>query len=535
MATSTCFSHTTSLAIPQRHSSQRGSRSPRCALAPERRKSEQIATTSPVRVLPQNLPQSERPPLPPRHHSIPVIGFLIEKALGMYKTPLQRRELYGPIYNSSFFIEPQTYLGDYHSITEVLRNTEVFRSKDSSPAFLRTFGENSMIILDGEQHAVVRSAVAPAFAPSVFPLYQKRIVSRARKTWESVLKSMENGENVLLTPVFRRHYLSIIIEMTSGLDMDGELATHIPALFDKVIPMFFTPKYFPKFNEGMQAREELMQILGDRVRWNLANRAHIIQKLREYGDDVVRLGLKDVARGEVDMLLVSMASSSISTKPGVTPDADLVESLCNTILILWAAGFTTSAVTSMSSTFEIGFNEELREKLIAEQDALVREADGNVEVTYEQAATKMPLLDSFLLEILRFYPAINGINRKVSRDVEILGRFVPRGSNIYCEFKPAHRDDALYPDANSFKPERFLKKEGQPKPPSILTFGAPGSPHYCIGAAFSKILMKTTLGTLLREYRYTLDPKQSREYSVIPEPLPESGIVVECFERRIQF
>ena len=156
----------------------------------------------------------------------------------------------------------------------------------------------------------------------------------------------------------------------------------------------------------------------------------------------------------------------------------------------------------MSSAFEIGFNNEVREKLIAEQDALVREDDGNVEVTHEQAAAKMPLLDSFLLEILRFYTTINGISRKVSRDVEILGRFVPRGSNIFCDFKPAHRDDALYPDAYSFKPKRFLKK-GQPKSPLILTFDAPRSLHYCIGAAFSKILKKTTLGALLREYRYT--------------------------------
>ena len=532
MALNACFSQSTSLTIQQKCSSHSVSHSPRCTIAPERRRAAKVATSSPVRVLPKSLPESERPPPPPRHWSVPIIGFLIEKALGTYKTPLQRLKLYGPIYTSNYFLESHAYLGDYHSISEVMRNTEVFQSKGSSPALLRMFGENSMIILDGEEHAVVRSAVAPAFAPSVFPLYQKRIVSRARKTWESVFESMKSGENVLLAPVFRRHYLSIVVEMTSGVDMDGELSTRVPALFDKVMIMFFTPKYFPKYNEGMQAREELMEILGDMVRWNLANRAHTIEKLREYGDDVVKLGLKDVARGEVDMLLVSMASSSMSTKPGVTPDSELVESLCNTVLLLWLAGYMTAAATSMSSSFEIGFNDEIREKLISEQEALVKDANGNREVTYEQAATKMPLLDSFLLEVLRFYPAINGMSRKVTQDVEILGRYIPRGSNVFCDFKVAHRNHALYPDANSFIPERFLKREGEPKPPAILTFGAPGSPHYCIGAAFSKILMKTTLGTLLREYHYTLDPEQSRKYSVFPEPSPESGIVLETFERR---
>ncbi len=438
--------------------------------------------------------------------------------------------MYGPVYYSDFFIMPHTYVSDYHAITEVMRNPEVFRSKGSSPAFLRMFGENSMIILDGEEHNAARSAFAPAFSPGVFPLYQTRILSRARNTWDSVVQMMEDGE-VLLAPVLRKHYLSIIIEMTTGVDMDGEYGERIPALFNDVMAMFFSPKYFPKYNAGMRARKELLEILGARLRWNLENRADTIEKLREYGEDVVKLGLKDVARGEVDMMLVSMASSSMSTAPGAVPDPEIVESLCNSILLLWLAGFTTAAATTMNATFEIGFNPELRQQLIAEQDALVRDADGNVEVTYEQTGA-MPLLDSFLLETLRFHPAVNGMSRLPSRDVEILGRFVPKGTSIFCDFKPAHRNPALYPDPNTFKPDRFMKREGVPKPPAILSFGPPGSPHYCIGAAFSKVLMKTTIATLLREYQYTLDPNQSREHTVFPEPSPASGIVVESFERR---
>ena len=52
-----------------------------------------------------------------------------------------------------------------------------------------------------------------------------------------------------------------------------------------------------------------------------------------------------------------------------------------------------SGARKMSSTFKIGFDDAVHEKLIAKQDKFGREAHGNVDVTYEQEATKMLLLD----------------------------------------------------------------------------------------------------------------------------------------------
>lgn len=128
----------------------------------------------------------------------------------------------------------------------------------------------------------------------------------------------------------------------------------------------------------------------------------------------------------------------------------------HSLLILWAAGFTPSAATIMSSMFEIGFNDEVREKLIAKLDEFGTEADGKVEVTHQQVATRIPLLDSYLLAILRWYPGKNGVNREVSEDIEILGSFVARGRNAFCDFNTARHENILHPDASSFKFERFL-------------------------------------------------------------------------------
>ncbi len=130
------------------------------------------------------------------------------------------------------------------------------------------------------------------------------------------------------------------------------------------------------------------------------------------------------------------------------------------------------------------------------------------------------------------HPAIPGMSRKTTKDLEILGHYVKAGSIVSCDFSSAMRDEAMYPDPDIVKVDRFVKKQGKPSPPRVVSFGGPGSPHYCIGAALSKILMKTTLAVLLREYRLEMDPKQSREYTKVPDEAPKSKVIVTSAWKR---
>jgi len=113
--------------------------------------------------------------------------------------------------------------------------------------------------------------------------------------------------------------------------------------------------------------------------------------------------------------------------------------------------------------------------------------------------------------------------------MEILGKFVPKDSRIIFDVPGPHTDETLYVCPEQLIPERWLQN---PKPPPVLSFGAPGSPHYCNGAAFAKTMMKATFATMLREYEFELDPKQSRKYKIIPDTSPQSGVVVNKFGPR---
>ncbi len=537
MASDVCFAASVRLNHHQPQLLHTVRRDVRCTLAPDQTNTSQTSlsdkrTNSTHRILSENLPKSERPPLPPIHKSVPWIGFFLEELLGIGTKSYEKSEKYGRIFTSRYVLGHHAYLSDYHAITNAIRDVDVFRSDGASDTFKALFGEDNMITTDFEAHARSRNAVAPAFSPALFPYYFKIIQRRVRATWEDVLAKVARDGEVKFTEVFREHYLSIAIELTTGVDMTSDDASQIIEKFSRLQLGFFTPPFGPLWDIGTRARDDIMAILADVVRRDLKERAETINKLREYGDDIMKLGVKDITTGEVDILLVLIANSSLSTEPDAPIDEEVVVSLCWPMLLLWTAGYQTSAVTSMCTSFEMGLDESIHAKLVAEQDAIVAEAGGDVAVTYEQTVSEMPLLDSFITEMLRLHPAAPAVGRKIVKDVEILGRFVSKDTKIFCDIEAAHRNANIYPDPHTIVVDRFLKREGQPKPPPVLSFGAPGSPHYCIGALLAKVLMKTTFATLLREYTYKLKPGQTTKYRVFPEPVPKSDVVVNSFQRR---
>lgn len=494
-----------------------------CTLAPQRSKTR---SESAFRVLPPNLPESERPPSAPRHHSIPYIGFFIADLLG--KLEDEDFAKYGGIFNSNYFLEDQTYVSDYNAITQMMRAPDIFNSS-SAFAGVDVMIKDSLLSLDGVDHDKARSLLTPAFSTVLFPFYFPFVARRGRAIWERVHKRIRNGETVKLDPVFREHYLALTIEMTTGQDADGALSERIRNLFYKLQFGFFSYRLGPLAKPALDASDELLQILCGVVRDNLVRRRDTIERLRSYGGDIAKLGAKDMKTGEVDVLLVAIATSTLSTEPGAELDTSVVQGLAYSMMFLWLAGYMTSAATSTSATMELGMDPSIQAKLIAEQDEIVKKAGGVRDVTYEQTASEMPLLDSYLTEILRLFPPVTGMGRVANHDVEILNCYFPKGRAFFCDFDSAHRDAKLYPDPNKLIPERFL---ATPKPPPVLSFGPPGSAHYCIGSHFAKTMMRTTFATMLREYSITLDPKQSRKYRYIPEKSPKSLCVVTDLQPR---
>lgn len=73
--------------------------------------------------------------------------------------------------------------------------------------------------------------------------------------------------------------------------------------------------------------------------------------------------------------------------------------------------------------------------------------------TYEKLV-QMKYLDNVIKESLRLYPISNRIERVAKSTVEVNGVIIPKGVIVAVPIHTLHRDPDVWPDPDSFKPER---------------------------------------------------------------------------------
>ena len=99
---------------------------------------------------------------------------------------------------------------------------------------------------------------------------------------------------------------------------------------------------------------------------------------------------------------------------------------------------------------------------------------------------------SYVEEMLRYEPPVHFGVRFASADGEIAGVPVPKGSSVLVLMAAANRDPRRFPDPDTFDP---LRPDNQ-----HLAFSA--GPHYCLGAALSRVEGQLALPRLLRRFPY---------------------------------
>ncbi|KAL3457161.1 cytochrome P450 [Aspergillus heterothallicus] len=101
---------------------------------------------------------------------------------------------------------------------------------------------------------------------------------------------------------------------------------------------------------------------------------------------------------------------------------------------------------------------------------------GSPQQAFELCLTeeKCPYIIGLVKEALRFYPPLKLLPaRQVYKDFEYQGATIPKGLLVYINAQAANFDKATYgPDADQFKPERWVNSEVRVPPPYHFAFGA---------------------------------------------------------------
>jgi len=181
------------------------------------------------------------------------------------------------------------------------------------------------------------------------------------------------------------------------------------------------------------------------------------------------------------------------------------------------AGHETTAIALCWVVDLVGRHPAVAERLIDELMALGPDAE-------PEEIAKVPYLEAICNEALRLYPIVTEVLRTLHEPLELGEYQLEPPFGVSASILGVHRNEELYPEPETFRPERFIEHKFGPH--EFIPFG--GGHRRCIGAAFAGFEMRIVIGTLLREFGVKLmDPQAPKPVRRSVTLGPSGGVPVQ--------
>ncbi|KAJ4828734.1 hypothetical protein Tsubulata_025148 [Turnera subulata] len=189
-------------------------------------------------------------------------------------------------------------------------------------------------------------------------------------------------------------------------------------------------------------------------------------------------------------LIKTMIDTALSLQEA-QPDTYTDEIIKGLIMTMITAGTDTSSVTIEWALSLLLNHPTVLKKAKAEIDNQV----GQYRLVDEDDLSKLPYLQSMINETTRLYPAAPLLVPHLSSDSCTVGGYhIPRGTMLLVNAWAVQRDPAIWDDANTFRPERFLGQDIDPY--KLVPFGV--GRRACPGAGLAKRVVGLTLASLIQ-------------------------------------
>lgn len=382
-------------------------------------------------------------------------------------------EQYGDVFELRVAGRRILVLNQPEAIQQVLRDVDRFGRAVEEQRLFKTFLGEGLLTSEGEAWRAQRAQVQPTFLPAqlgpfvpVVRRHTDQLLARWRETRTA-------GEPVDLP--------AEMVSLTLGITLEVLLG---PAAAD--------PALRPRWLRSLTVLHEEHLRLRRPVRvpgWlPTPGRLRFRRALREV-DALLYARIDDARREEGHHLLAALSRAALGRS-----------ALRDQLLTVLFAGYATAATTlcwvwfalEQNPAVEAGLREELEQVL---QGRAPRAED-------------LPRLERtarVVEETLRLYPPVWVLGRQVTRDGELAGVPVARGTNVVFSPYVLQRHPGLWVEPEAFRPERFVELAPRART-ALIPFG--GGPRVCPGAAFARLEAQLVLASLAQAYRLRVVPGQ---------------------------
>jgi cytochrome P450 len=329
-----------------------------------------------------------------------------------------------------------------------------------------------LLSMNGEEHKRHRRLIIGPFHKACLESYYPGLVEQA----DRLAREWHPGQTRNVFGDMTRYMLRVTCNLLFGFDR-SELAYEIGELIGRWVVM--------NHQVGMGAfipNQEAATSYGDLLALAEALEAKVLAMI-EYrrasppGNDVLS-GLLQ-ARDDAAQALT---------------DAELIGQTA----LLFGAAHLTTANTLIWTLFLLAQHPHVAAELA---DELARVLRGRVP-TPEELLERLPVLDRVIKESMRLLPASAYSQRVSAEPVELGPLRLAKGTTVIFSQVITHHLPELFPEPESFRPERW--QTIAPSPYAYFPFAA--GPRMCLGAGLALMTLKVTLTTLLQRHRFCVLP-----------------------------
>ncbi|KAF7347263.1 PAH-inducible cytochrome P450 monooxygenase [Mycena venus] len=428
-------------------------------------------------------------------------------------------------------------VSDAVAVQHVINSHSFIRAPTQVQKGKLIFGERSVYCAEGDTHRRFRSALSPGFAPAVVRSFSPIFSDAAQRIVQEWDRLCSSGSPALV------NVCDLLDHAT--LDIISEGAYRLIQLRIQKHPLAQTHLHvlsagFNRSQADLFADALLPYIPTFILRGALRLPTAAFRALVNFRSVTDAMSTK-IIRSKADEKTTDHALDNdvlIKGLSGQRKEKLTASELAEQVRIILLGGQDTSADALAWCLYELAKDPAYQGKLREEIELHRRSGDGQME--YDS----MPLLNAFIKEALRFYPAAPYLERVAGEDLviplaseitttsgeRISHLPVKKGQFIAVAIASYQRLEAVWgDDADQFKPSRWLEGDpckGKALGPYAHLMSFSGGYRVCAGWRFAVLEMQIILAELVLNFSFALsknDPVRPL-YAGILVPITEKGV-----------